>query len=50
MVYGVSLPYKESANVRCCCDASCYHRSQSIGLIPLTSARVYVCNECSAEW
>ena len=50
MVYGVSLPYKESANVRCCCDASCYHRSQPIGLIPLTSAHVYVCNECSAEW
>ena len=50
MVYGVSLRYKESANVRCCCDASCYPRSQSIGLIPLTSARVYVCNERSAEW
>ena len=50
MVYGVSLRYKESANVRCCCDASCYHRSQSSDSILLTPARVYVCNERSAEW
>ena len=50
MVYGVSLRYKESANVRCCCGALCYHRSQPSDSIPLTPARVYVCNERSAEW
>ena len=50
MVYGVSLRYKESANVRCCCDASCYHRSQSSDSILLTPSCVYVCNERSAEW
>ena len=50
MVYGVSLRYKESANVRCCCDASCYHRSQSSDSILLTSSCVYVCDERSAEW